>query len=295
MRRTMLLAMASIAGGAALIMSWAWTSPALAAIDAQRSVNTTASVRYYCLYEPTGLPANAHTVVFFHGSGGNCWHTLANVWRAKARASGFRLVLPLGTWGDWNACTEPPAACVTPRGYAEANNTDDVAFFDALVAGVLGGRAYVVGLSRGGLMVHHLLCLRPDDLTGAAVVAGSVASQHCRGNGGAVPLLTLHGDKDAVIPWATGLPTDYILATTAAGAQAWRNGCNFIGQEVVDETRDAVSRAYRDCDVPTVEWLYNCQHGWPGLMSAGVFWWIGVGCTASFRAEDVIWRFFEGL
>jgi polyhydroxybutyrate depolymerase len=126
-----------------------------------------------------------------------------------ADREGFALVVPDGVDGpglerrSWNAGGgDGGFRCV--GGEACRAASDDVAYFDALLAEVARGvdldraRLHAVGLSNGGAMSHRLACERADVLAAIASIAGGNQAAVAPGCAPSrpVPVLHVHGTAD---------------------------------------------------------------------------------------------------
>jgi len=139
---------------------------------------------------------------------------------STADRSGFVAVYPqaLGDPPRWNA--EPVAV-----------SSDDVGFMRALIAELTSGlaldrhRVYVTGFSNGGSMANRVACDLSDVVAGVAPVSGSYRSyQDCEPRR-AMPVISIHGAMDTVVPTsgdpASGTPPTLDWARWWAAA----NGC----------------------------------------------------------------------
>ena len=285
------------AGVAATALLACVAGEATAAQTETRTIAVDGIVRDYCLYVPDTPADPPRYVFYFHGGGAvasanGCIDGVIEArWRAKADAEGFVFVAPLGTvaWSSggskrdacsgppklcqtaraWNACSAPPEVCKTVRADngAEANNVDDVGFFEALwtelVPELEDARVYLNGMSNGGMLVYLLACHVPDLIDAASVMAGTAIWQTCLA--APVPFFHMHGDADTVVPWPDGNET-------------WPSPLDSFHER--ESQNFSVAESLLD--------VVNCDHGWPGVARLLRF-----RCTTAFKAEDRFWAFFE--
>ncbi len=188
---------------------------------------------------PYGLtvPANAETiphplVVLLHGFGANgAIQDQFFPFSKEAEARQFLYAQPNGTldrrgrrfWNGTDACCAP-----------EDVEVDDVAFLRAVIHDVQlryavdSRQVFLVSHSNGGFMALRMACEAGDLVTGVVSVAGAAWSDFSRcGEGGAVPVLQIHGTTDSTIRSGGGA-TDfgpYPSATQTVASFAAHNGC----------------------------------------------------------------------
>ena len=157
--------------------------------------------RTFVLHIPEGLLAPAPLVVALHARS----HTADRLreisdFEALADREGFVVAFPSGAGGAWNAgiCCDPSAE----------QAIDDVAFLDEVLqiartkAPIDPTRISMSGGSNGAMMALRYACERADVIASAAVVSAPLVTP-CTPSG-PVPVLVLHGAKDAAIPLAGG-------------------------------------------------------------------------------------------
>ena len=232
-------------------------------------------------------------VILLHGRGGNGQRMMRwSGFEAKADAEGFVLVAPEGM-GD-------PRGWYT--GFSPGGVIDDVGFVSALIDTVVHtyrvdrNRIYVAGHSNGGALAHRVAADLSSRIAAAAVVAGAVGARLANGMvrridppRAPVPILIIHGDADAVVPYdtiniprATGRPLP-----ARDGALFWSRA-NECG--VLTPRRDSLAsgRVVRDtwdarCRAPVVFLtVRGGDHGWPRTERG-----------SAIEAADVIWEFFS--
>jgi polyhydroxybutyrate depolymerase len=230
-------------------------------------------------------------VIALHGRGGSGQRVMrATGFDAKADQHGFLLVAPDGT-GD-------PRGWHT--GFASGGVIDDVGFIGALIDTLAARypvdpkRVYVAGHSNGGVLAHRIASDLSTRIAAAAIVAGAIGGRS--GDGvvaqiepprAPVPMMIVHGDADAVVPYdATALSrrgAQPIPAPEAARFWARANEC-----AVIEPQRDTIAggRVLRDswesrCRAPVVLLtVRGGDHGWPRT-----------GRGPPIDATDAIWEF----
>jgi len=233
-------------------------------------------------------------VIALHGRGGSGPRMLrATGFDSSAARHGFLLVAPDGT-GD-------PRGWYT--GFASGGFIDDVGFIGALIDTLAARypidpkRVYVAGHSNGGVLAHRVAADLSARIAAIAVVAGAIGVR--TGNGAVtqidpprapVPVMIIHGDEDAVVPYDAiarsprGLRP--IPAPEAARFWARANEC-----AALEPRRDTIAagRVLRDswdgrCRAPVVFLtLRGGDHSWP-RESRG----------APIDAAAAIWEFLAG-
>lgn len=180
----------------------------------------------------TPLPA----VVLLHGYGANGGgQDLYFGLSRAARTEGFYAVIPDGTMDSggrrfWNAT---PACCDFGL-----TGVDDVAYLtgllDELEALVPVSAIFFLGHSNGGFMSYRMACELAGRVSAIASLAGSdfATDDDCVPER-AVSVLQIHGDADAVIPYA-GAAGLYPSASDAVARWAERAGCDTSASEVGD-------------------------------------------------------------
>ncbi|ACG72802.1 Poly(3-hydroxybutyrate) depolymerase-like protein [Anaeromyxobacter sp. K] len=220
-----------------------------------------------------------------------------------ALANHFILVLPEGVGLSWNA-----HGCCPPANEA---GIDDVQFIADLVEDVAAhhrldrARVYASGISNGGGMAYRLACERPDLIAAIGSVAGGMGDEACA-PGRPVPVIEIHGDADALSPYAEGYgPLFGNYTRGAPGTVAlWaaNNGCALeTDRKVTFSSTDVLCEQYRGCKADAKAELctvYGGGHNWPGSafdlyeMDPVANWWWGYQ-TDDVAAHEVIWEFVK--
>ena len=298
--------------------------------------------RGFFVHVPAGYDqaddAGVPVVVVFHGGGGNAERALQLTCDGGgvldptclvhlADDEGFVVVAPDGTpavllpnhrtWNAGGRVDDETFRCVSGR--ACADNVDDVAFFDALIAEVERGvhvdkqRIFLTGISNGGAMSHRLACERSTVVAAIGAVGGGNQLEAVQGCNPArpVPVLQIHGTKDPC--WRFGSDDalgdceakvdDKTHLSAEETVEGWRlrNGCGAEFDEAslddsADDGTSAVVRAFKDCDDGAdVDFIVvdGGGHTWPrgyDYLPESV-----IGKTsADFSANAQLWSFFKG-
>lgn len=213
--------------------------------------------------------------------------------------------LPDGSWA-WNV----PGVPTTAGQFPPADARDDVRFLKTVIDTMdrLGcvddDRVFATGYSGGGRMASALACELSDTIAAVAPVAGLRAGrpspldtsvpeiQSCNPKR-PVPVITFHGDADAVnpLPGSSDLRWGYAVAVAV---QTWArlNDCRQgPASRVVSEhvTEFSYSRCRGGADVEYYR-VTGGGHTWPGtavdLSPLGV-------TTQEISATQLMWQFFE--
>jgi poly(3-hydroxybutyrate) depolymerase len=171
---------------------------------------------------PTSDPNSALPVMFvYHGAGGKgADMQQATGFDILADAQGVITVYPTGQAGNapWNVGRN-----VCAPGNLVSTTADDVAYFDSMLDDIERdqcldrGRVFVTGFSMGGYYSNQIGCqLGRNRLRAIAPHSGGTHSGSCEG--GALPVLLLHGDADSLI--------NYRCGTQARDYWVDRNGCS---------------------------------------------------------------------
>ena len=267
---------------------------------------------------PTGYDPDAATplVLSFHGFGfsGPAHHVSTGL-TAVADRETFIVVTPQGSVAPvfqqtfWN--TESPQ----PPAGLEGELVDDVGFTELLIDDLSSrlcidvDRVHATGLSNGGFFSSRLACDLSSRIASVATVAGVFDPPGCAQDR-AVPILTIHGTGDPVVPFdaspsnlgdVLALDDDAVFALLVGQREpvpqiidrwAAANGCAI--EVITTEISDTVERRdYEGCDAATAFVIVTGGgHTWPGTPAQ--FEAI-VGTTdQTFRASDMIWDWFAG-
>jgi polyhydroxybutyrate depolymerase len=228
------------------------TSQAAGQWVAQSNLTVGGTGRPYSVRLPTGYtPSRAYPVIMLlHG----CGSGTNNV--AMEGVAGSDAIMVRGTGSAADTCWQTAA------------NSNDVMFFDAMVADVKAhfcsdeNRVFAVGYSSGSWLANQLTCIRPNVLRGAGTVTGGESSNgRCTGG---VARVFVHD---------TGDTTNVISGSERArDRQLTQNGC--------DKTVPPVAQAPSPCVA------YSCPAAYPVVWCAtsgqmhnrqdnfarGVFW-----------------------
>lgn len=202
---------------------------------------------------PASPVAGGPLLLVLHGSNG----TGATVRRAAgrdfdtlARDAGATVVYPTGFRRHWNdARARLPFA-------ARREEVDDVGFLRAIVAAsvraddVDHNRVVAAGFSNGGAMVNRLAHEAPELLASAVMIG---ATQPAPGNviplpppGGAVPLLLVHGTRDATVPYDGGESSVFGLNSRGPGLSAPQTLLYWAARNGLDAARSVAEVVARD-------------------------------------------------
>ena len=182
-----------------------------------------------------------------------------------SNARGFLVAYPTaaGTRPFWNVSGAIPG------------KPDDVAYLRAVIRALTGPRACgdpahvgVTGVSNGGGMTALIACRAADLLAAAAPVAGGYSTLPACRPRRALPLLEIHGLRDAVVPYG-GKPR------TGAGAvgsylAAWRRRDRCTGRAARSAPAHRVRELRWTCAdgrVVVHDRVLDAEHGWPGEAS----------------------------
>ncbi len=256
--------------------------------------------RKYRLYVPAVYNgSSARPLIFnFHGLGSNALQQqVYGNFQAIADTANFLVVHPEGTsqFGSqfWNV------------GVFAAPN--DVGFtldlLDSLkrIYNINPQQVYTTGMSNGAIMSYYLVCQAPNTFAAMASVAGTQLRAWFNSCNPlkAVPVLEIHGDADATVPYngasnaiyGSFVPIDSVMLK-------WRthNQCN--AQASITAVPDVVTSD--GCTATNYKWLQgienssvelykitNGSHSWPG--APPVF----AQTNLDFNASAEIWRFFR--
>ena len=176
-----------------------------------------------------------------------------------------------------------------PRAWDTGEGSYDVVFMtdllDALEAGLCVdlSRVYASGLSLGAIFTSRLACDLGDRLAAIGPVAGVRFAAGCD-PGHAMPVISIHGTVDDLVPFDSGLE----------GAREWAEHNDCTGESVDETISDhVVAQVYEEgCAAPVELWVVNGGgHSWPGDDFLG-----GVNpaaTTTEIDATQVIWEFLR--
>ena len=264
------------------------TAPTMREVSATLEVG--GRMRTYHVHLPPSYDAaSAAPLVFnFHG-----WMQSADAHRSQSRLNetadreGFITVHAEGVDTSWNAGSN---CC----GTAQAQNIDDVAFFDAMLAAIQRDycidprRVYATGMSNGGFFSHRLACERANVIAAVASVAGLLGLETCQPSR-PIPVLQFHGTSDFVVGYTTSFTG---LAGAPMTSERWRsmNSCE-ASASVPFEMGDVRCERWSCAAGSEVELCTVMEggHTWPGGMPTPLFG----KTTTAVSASDYLWGFFE--
>jgi polyhydroxybutyrate depolymerase len=177
--------------------------------------------RFYRVYQPLGIAANAPVVIMLHGGSQSMTEIFdtgaggTRVWTNVADDEKFLLVVPNGVDGatnnangtnqSWNDCR--PLTSANP-GYS---NADDVTFISELIEwtkksfSVDNTRVYLTGVSNGGMMCYRLAAELNSKI---AAIAPFIANQpdpnECKTPSASMPMMICVGTSDLLMPFLGG-------------------------------------------------------------------------------------------
>ncbi len=245
----------------------------------RRAIESGKQIREYTLHVPAKVTLSTPLVIALHGYKGTAesmeqYSTFSSV----ADREGFLVAYPqaLGESAAWNLNLGP-------------NN--DVTFLNAVMDDVLAtcdydpSRVYVVGLSRGGGMANRLACDDAQRVAAVAAVSGAFFRHLDCDPARAVPVLAIHGLKDAIVPFEGRPDSPANLHSTPrlrdwAAAWAARDGCSAVPDSTssVDGEQRNTWRNCRSHAEVVLCALDKTGHEWP---------------YSPVNAADTVWEFFS--
>ncbi len=287
------------------------------------SIEWDGAQREFLVYQPLDLPPGDHPLVFsIHGGGGNAVdhmdHRAAHegLLNAKADAEKFLVIYPQGgreyraqvpkRGYYWNDC----------RNFEEQRKGDDIGFLLALLDWAEANleldptRVFAEGISNGGHMTTRLITEAPERFAAAAIVAAALLADGESECSPAlprspVPVLYLHGTKDALAPYGGGETaggrgsTIGIPATLDHWAELHGADLVPLGEVLPNPILSDHCRAVAQHTGPDVSFLtvLGGGHALPGPTQHTWFYRVvfqtGWKCQ-DFCAADLMWAFFAG-
>jgi polyhydroxybutyrate depolymerase len=185
------------------------------------TINIGSQARYFRIYQPSGIAANAPVVIMLHGGSQSMTEIFdtsaggTRVWTNVADDEKFLLVAPngfdatansaTGTNQSWNDCR--PLTSANP-GFS---GQDDVAFMSQLIDwtkksfSIDNTRVYVTGVSNGGMMCYRLAAELNSKI---AAIAPFIANQpdpnECTAPSAAMPMMICVATLDPLMPFLGG-------------------------------------------------------------------------------------------
>jgi polyhydroxybutyrate depolymerase len=258
--------------------------------------------REYLLHVPDSYDRAKPTPLVISLHAGATWpaHQMnLSRWNRLADEYGFIVVYPSGTPELFNVVRiwQP-----TPEGAMR-----DVQFISALIDtleaayNIDPARIYANGMSMGGGLAFALSCTLSDRVAAIGMVAAaqSLPSTWC-GDTRPVPMMTFHGDADALVPYNGGPLGDpfnpvkpaYPAVRDWVASWAERNRCAVSPVES-KIAADVVRLEYPDCAEGAPVVLYTILgggHSWPGGKPPPE-WRVGP-TSNSIDATSALWAFF---
>jgi polyhydroxybutyrate depolymerase len=177
--------------------------------------------RFFRVYQPVGIAANAPVVIVLHGGSQNMTEIFdasaggTRVWTNVADDEQFLLVVPNGVDGttnnnngtnqNWNDCRSLTSA---NSGYSGA---DDVTFISELIEwtkksfSVDNTRVYATGVSNGGMMCYRLAGELNSKIAAiAAFIANQPDPTECTASSSAMPMMICVATLDPLMPFLGG-------------------------------------------------------------------------------------------
>lgn len=255
-----------------------------------REVQVDDLTRTYRVYVPERLADSPGLIVALHGASGDAAQALEVVGAQLKRiadAEGQIVAYPNGM-GGWNGCQRGS------RSPANVNEIDDVGFIERLVEdmvdayGIDPEKAFVLGYSGGGRMVHRLALERPRLMAGFAamlMVLPVEESMDCEPSGEPVSILIMNGTADQLVPFEGGvvpgaspdLPSDRLRSTTET-FDYWADLADLDGTPSVTKLPDVDPEDGSTVEVQTLASphfevtlviVHGGKHRLPGGPSAG--------------------------
>lgn len=208
----------------------------------------------------------------------------------------FIVVYPKGKGRTWN----------TGIGVKKfENGKDDLGFANALLDSLIKTysvdttRVYAVGMSMGGFFSYRLACQMSHRIAAVASVAGLMSDStiaYCETS--SMPVLQIHGTKDHIVKYKTGLRKSLGAEETV---EFWvnKNNCmatpdtTFLADTCKKDKSHALLIKYPNCDNNSEVWFYKIENGghtWP----LGSMYMIFMGKTNDdFYGSLAIWDFLK--
>jgi len=233
-------------------------------------------------------PAAAKLPVLYHFPGLGEYPQIAEDTGQLVAASnrhGYVLVVPAHFGFGWQGV---PAGTPFPDaddpGYIRALNTVLLQRFSGDAT-----RVYASGMSNGGFFTNLVGCKLSDVFAAIAPVAGQLSDVAGCSPSRPMPIVSFHGDADAIVPYAT--------VASALAFWARHNRCGTGTDDVAlpdvapADGTTVIRHTYRGCPAGAPVVLYQIVgggHTWPG----GTPYPVDTGAlTKDISANDVIWQF----
>lgn len=177
--------------------------------------------RYFRVYQPAGIAANAPVVIMLHGGSQSMTEIFdtsaggTRVWTNVADDEKFLLVVPNGFDATANSATGNNQSWNDCRPLTSANpgfsGQDDVAFISELIEwtkksfNVDNTRFYATGVSNGGLLCYRLATeLNAKIAAIAPFIANQPDPNECMAPSSAMPMMICVGTLDPLMPFLGG-------------------------------------------------------------------------------------------
>jgi polyhydroxybutyrate depolymerase len=293
--------------------------PALNGIDKKASLIHDNLVRTFHIHFPSLFNDSVQMplVIALHGRGGT-GESMVIVTRKGfdklADKDGFIVVYPDGVELNWNDGRMDEEA----NDRAHRENIDDVGFISSLIDYMIKGynidpkRAYVTGISNGGIMSYRLACELSHKIAAIAPVDGNIPHllvYECYPTM-PVSVLAINNVNDPLVPYYGGNIYSSIrrlnlgkVLSVKESIEFWVNRNNCTSSPVVTEEPDldprdgtrVTSEEYINRNDGTEVILYSVDgggHTWPGGFQYLPSFIVGKTCR-DFDACEVIWSFFK--
>jgi len=281
-------------------------APVPAGVD-QRTLQIGGTTRTYLVLDARRDRSKpAPLVVALHGGGGS-GKTMVPRWAAKAQAEGLVVAFPDGIGRDPRIATWNAGGCC---GEAMNRRSDDVGFISALIDSLVQSgaadprRAYVTGMSNGGMMSYKIAIALPGKVAAVAVVSGAMFGDEAP-PAAPMPILVMHGVKDQIVPYAGGpSPVRFVANAQALPFQPVEKSVDFWVKANGCTTAPVASPAG---EVQTKDWtgckggsevlfyrLASATHSWPGaVVPEGATRMLEMAPYDAVNATNVAWDFFK--
>jgi polyhydroxybutyrate depolymerase len=177
--------------------------------------------RYFRVYQPAGIAANAPVVIMLHGGSQSMTEIFdtsaggTRVWTNVADDEKFLLVVPNGVDGTTNNANGNSQSWNDCRTLTSANpgfsGADDVTFISELIEwtkksfSIDNTRVYATGVSNGGMMSYRLATEFNNKIAAiAAFIALQPDPSECPSPSAAMPMMICVGTQDPLMPFVGG-------------------------------------------------------------------------------------------
>jgi polyhydroxybutyrate depolymerase len=217
-------------------------------------------------------------------------------WQVLGDQAGFISVYPQGTGLPlrWNGGSV--------GGDDRFFTVDDVQFFRDLLDYlertycIDPTRVYATGLSNGGGMSHRLACELADRIAAIGTVVGAYNPLLECTPSRPVPVISMHGMQDPIVPYQGGQTTPSFLPPIEEWAAEWgaRNGCRETSVMPDPSIPRVVVHRWTACDDDASVILYAIEDGGHTWSGGAVLPEFIAGLTRlDFDATPIIWDFLS--